>query len=176
MKKIKNNILSDSKEIFNELLNNINRDYFYKLEKIQTKENQKYGTYINIINHDETKVNDKLTSIYENEILKYSLCIISQIFCENLKKNINNLCSNYFQNNKEINEILSQKAIMSLNNVTQKIKENLEKEIKLYFPEKDEVINNNNNNTSNDINENKINNRNVFRKQEMDDDFLNEFD
>ena len=64
---------------------------------------------------------------------------------------------------------------MSLNNVTQKIKENLEKEIKLYFPEKDEVINNNNN-TSNDINENKINNRNVFRKQEMDDDFLNEFD
>jgi hypothetical protein len=35
---------------------------------------------------------------------------------------------------------------------------------------------NNNNNTSNDINENKINNRNVFRKQEMDDDFLNEFD
>ena len=65
---------------------------------------------------------------------------------------------------------------MSLNNVTQKIKENLEKEIKLYFPEKDEVINNNNNNTSNDINENKINNRNVFRKQEMDDDFLNEFD
>ena len=29
MKKIKNNILSDSKEIFNELLNNINRDYFY---------------------------------------------------------------------------------------------------------------------------------------------------
>ena len=158
------------------MLNNINRDYFYKLEKIQTKENQKYGTNINIINHDETKVNDKLTSIYENEILKYSLCIISQIFCENLKKNINNLCSNYFQNNKEINEILSQKAIMSLNNVTQKIKENLEKEIKLYFPEKDEVINNNNNNTSNDINENKINNRNVFRKQEMDDDFLNEFD
>ena len=84
MKTIKNIILSDSKELFNELLNNINRDYFYKLEKIQTKENQKYGTNINIINHDETKVNDKLTSIYENEILKYSLCIISQIFCEKL--------------------------------------------------------------------------------------------
>ena len=177
MEHIKQNILKYSKESFNEWLYTINRDYYYQLEKIQSKENQKYGTNKNIINHEEvaSHLNNKLTLIYENEILKYSLCIISQMFCENLKKNIYDLSSKHFKNNEKINELLSQKAKMSLKNVTKKLKENLEKEIKIFFPEND---NNNNNikNNYNNISKYKMDNNQCSRRIEMSDDFLNEFD
>jgi len=167
MENTQKNILNFSNESFNEWLSSINRDYYYLFEKIQSKENQKYGTNKNIINHDEisSQLNNKLTIIYENEILKYSLCIISQMFFENLKKNIYDLSSKHFKDNKKINEILSQKAKISLKNITQKLKEKLEKEIKIHFPEK-----NNNNN----INNNQMVNNQCFRR-EMNDDFLNEF-
>ncbi len=66
MEHIKQNILNYSKESFNEWLYAINRDYYYQLEKIQSKENQKYGTNKNIINHEEvaSHLNNKLTLIY----------------------------------------------------------------------------------------------------------------
>ena len=171
MENSQKNILNFSNESFNEWLSSINRDYYYLFEKIQSKENQKYGTNKNIINHDEisSQLNNKLTIIYENEILKYSLCIISQMFFENLKKNIYDLSSKHFEDNKKINEILSQKAKISLKNITQKLKEKLEKEIKIHFPEK-----NNNNNINNNINNNQMVNNQCFRR-EMNDDFLNEF-
>jgi hypothetical protein len=168
MENTQKNILNFSNESFNEWLSSINRDYYYLFEKIQSKENQKYGTNKNIINHDEisSQLNNKLTIIYENEILKYSLCIISQMFFENIKKNIYDLSSKHFKDNKKINELLSQKAKISLKNITQKLKEKLEKEIKIHFPEK--------NNNNNDINNNQMVNNQCFRR-EMNDDFLNEF-
>jgi hypothetical protein len=79
MENTQKNILNFSNESFNEWLSSINRDYYYLFEKIQSKENQKYGTNKNIINHDEisSQLNNKLTIIYENEILKLKFCIIS---------------------------------------------------------------------------------------------------
>ena len=64
---------------------------------------------------------------------------------------------------------------MSLKNVTKKLKENLEKEIKIFFPEND---NNNNNikNNYNNISKYKKDNNQCTRRIEMSDDFLNEFD
>ena len=105
----------------------------------QSSRNKQFNTKSDIIDSSQIDKDfkEELFQFFKNEFFKYFYCIIFKLFMNNLK---NILIQNYQKELKEneiMAKVINQKAEYSLKYVTQKLKENLLKDLEKYFP-KDE--------------------------------------
>ena len=110
-----------SKKVFETIYKSKFQDYFNDLQLQQNELNQKYKTNVQILNAKEIKEEfiKELSEFFNNEFFKIFLCIIIYLFKNNLR---NNLIENYKKYLDENKKIISQKAEISLKNVTIKLK------------------------------------------------------
>ena len=138
LKMIKGILETISKKIFQEFNKSEFKDYYNELLFQQSKLNSEYDTNIQI---EADKVKEEfrkeLFDCFTNEFFKIFLCIIINLFKNNLKKILFNKYQDYITEKKKI---ISEKAENSLKNITMKLKEKLLIELDKYFPEKPPVI------------------------------------
>ena len=128
-----------SKKVFETIYKSKFQDYFNDLQLQQNELNQKYKTNVQIFNAKEIKEEfiKELSEFFNNEFFKIFLCIIIYLFKNNLR---NNLIENYKKYLDENKKIISQKAEISLKNVTIKLKNKLLNELDKYFPKEVSII------------------------------------
>ena len=144
-------ILNDcSKNVFEEKYKDLFKEYLSALQMQQSSRNKQFNTKSDIIDSFQINKNfkEELFQFFKNEFFKYFYCIILKLFMNNLK---NILIQNYqkeLKENEKMTNVINQKAEYSLKFVTQKLKENLLKDLEKYFPknEKEDIKQTNNNN------------------------------
>lgn len=130
-----------TKKIFEDFYKKKFPDYYNDLQMQQNELNKEYGTNSQLFNGKEIKeeYRKELFVFFNNEFFKIFLCIIINLFKNNLRKI---LIENYKQYLIENQIIISQKAEKSLKNVTDKLKKKLLNELDKYFPNEISIIEN----------------------------------
>ena len=132
-------IKSILEQMANKIFNNIwkeNFNDFYNDLLVQSSErNKQFKTNVGIYDAKDIK-NDYINSLSEffnNEFSKIFLCIIINLFRDNLK---DILIENYQQYLKENEKVINEKAEIALKNVIDKLRVKLLNELNIYFSEK----------------------------------------
>ena len=85
---------------------------------------------------------EELFIFFQNEFFKYFICIMIKIFMHNLKHILINEYQKELKENEAMTKIINEKAESSLKYVTHQLKEKLLVDLKKYFPQKEEIKNN----------------------------------
>jgi hypothetical protein len=117
--------------------------YLSDLQREQSVKNKEFNDNSQIIDVIEVEKNfrEKLFTFFKNEFYKIFFCIILKLFMTNLK---NILILNYkkeLKENEVMTKIINQKAEYSLKVVTERLRQQLLKDIDIYFPKKIEEKN-----------------------------------
>ena len=141
--KIKDKLTACSDGFFNEKYETIYEKFFKELRKQQSLISKEFNTTNNIIDESEIEKSFKpeLKKFFKNEFFKYFFCIIIKVFIKKLKEI---LISNYkkeLKENEVMTKIINQKAEYSLKIVTERLRQQLLKDIDFYFPKKVEKKN-----------------------------------
>lgn len=128
-----------SKKIFETIYKSKFQDYYNDLQLQQNELNKEYKTNIQMFDAKKIKeeFREDLLIFFNNEFFKIFLCIIINLFKNNLKNILIENYKNYLDENKKI---ISLKAENSLKNVTIKLKKKLLNELNRYFPKEVPII------------------------------------
>lgn len=139
IKMIKGIIDVISKKVFETIYKSEFQDYFNDLQLQQNELNKEYKTNIQMFDAKKIKeeFREDLLNFFNNEFFKIFLCIIINLFKNNLRNILIENYKNYLDENKKI---ISLKAENSLKNVTFKLKKKLLNELDKYFPKEEPII------------------------------------
>ena len=136
--KLKQIINNSSKKIFEKVFKIKFQDYLSDLQKEQSLKNKEFNVNYQILEiaDVEEKFKEKLFQYFNNEFFKNVFCIILKLFMTNLKNALINYYKKELKENEMMIEIINKKAEDSLKYITQKLNENLLKELNDNFSEK----------------------------------------
>lgn len=128
-----------SGKIFETIYKSKFQDYYNDLQLQQNELNKEYKTNIQMFDAKKVKeeFREELLIFFNNEFFKIFLCIIINLFKNNLRNILIENYKNYLDENKKI---ISLKAENSLKNVTIKLKKKLLNELNKYFPKEVPII------------------------------------
>ena len=135
LKIIKSILEQMANKIFNNIWKENFNDYYNDLLVQSSERNKQFKTNVGIYDAKDIK-NDYINSLSEffnNEFSKIFLCIIINLFRDNLK---DILIENYQQYLKENEKVINEKAEIALKNVIDKLRVKLLNELNIYFSEK----------------------------------------
>ena len=129
------------------------QNYLSDLQREQSLKNKEFDDNSQIIDvvGVENNFKDKLFIFFKNEFFKIFLCIILKLFMNNLKEILTMNYKKELKENEIIQKIINQKAEDSLKNITQKLKEDLIKELDNFIREKEEEKNKQKNKVKNEF-------------------------
>jgi hypothetical protein len=139
-------ILNKNSKMFFEkdIYEKIYQKFFTDLRKQQCIRSKEFKTSNQIIDEDEIEKNfkEELFIFFQNEFFKYFICIMIKIFMHNLKHILINEYQKELKENEAMTKIINEKAESSLKYVTHQLKEKLLVDLEKYFPQKEEIKNN----------------------------------
>ena len=122
-----------SQKAFNAIFEEYFHGYYNELQLQHSSRNKEFETNVQIYDAKEIKEDfrKELLDFYNNEFFKIFICIIINLFKNNLKQI---LVEQYQQYLKENEKIINQKAEIALKNVTSNLKQKIVIEVDKYFP------------------------------------------
>ena len=139
-------ILNKNSKMFFEkdIYEKIYQKYFTDLRKQQSIRSKEFKTSNQVIDEAEIEKNfkEELFIFFQNEFFKYFICIMIKIFMHNLKHILINEYQKELKENEAMTKIINEKAESSLKYVTHQLKEKLLVDLEKYFPQKEEIKNN----------------------------------
>ena len=138
--KLKQIINDSSKKIFEKVFKIKFQDYLNDLQKEQSLKNKEFDVNYQILEiaELEQKFKDELFRYFNNEFFKNIFCVILKLFMTNLKNSLIDYYKKELKENETMKEIINKKAEDSLKYITEKLNENLLKELNENFLEKNE--------------------------------------
>ena len=138
--KLKKIISNSSKKIFEKVFKIKFQDYLSDLQKAQSLKNKEFDVNYQILDiaEVEQKFKEEILKYFNNEFYKNVFCIILKLFMTNLKNTLINYYKKELKENEMMKEIINKKAEESLKYITQKLNENLLKELNENFSTKNE--------------------------------------
>jgi len=145
LKKLRKSIDQSSNKAFEKIFKKRYNIYLDELRAEQSEKNREYRDNTNILDtyNAEKNFKEKLLPYFKNEYFKIFLCIILKLFMNNLNDILQKIVQKELKENDEVKKVINQKAEISLKNITEELKMNLNSELDTFMKAKQEENNKN---------------------------------
>ena len=140
LEKLQKSIEQSSNKAFEKVFKKRYDIYLDKLRAEQSEKNRQYQDNTNILDtyNAEKNFRDKLFPYFKNSYFKIFFCIILKLFMNNLNDILQNIVKKELKDNNDVKKIINAKAEISLKNITDNLKKNLNLELDAFMKAKEE--------------------------------------
>ena len=143
LEKLRKSIDQSSNKVFEKVFKKRYDIYLNELRAEQSEKNREYKDNTNILDtyNAEKNFKEKLLPYFKNAYFKIFFCIILKIFMNNLNDILKKIVKKELIENDDVKKIITQKAEISLKNITENLKKNLNSELDVFMKAKEEKNN-----------------------------------
>ena len=140
LEKLRESIDQASNKAFEKVFKKRNDIYLDELRAEQSEKNREYKDNTNILDayNAEKNFKEKLFPYFKNAYFKIFFCIILKLFMNILNDILQKIVQKELKDNDEVKKIITQKAEISLKNITENLKMKLNSELDVFMKAKEE--------------------------------------
>ena len=152
LEKLRKSIDQASNKTFEKVFKKRYEIYLNELRAEQSEKNREYQDNTQILDtyNAEKNFKEKLFPYFKNAYFKIFFCIILKLFMNNLNDILLKIVQKELKENDDVKKIITHKAEISLKNITENLKKNLNSELDIFMKAKEET--NNENKKANEFN------------------------